>query len=121
CFPKDMLAIINVAKKNNSELSVIETVVNSNNQRKLKMANKIIKECGGNIKGKTIAILGLAFKANTDDIRYSPSLAIIRELVKSGALINAYDREAMENTKKEFGNNPNIRYFTSPYQAAENA
>jgi UDPglucose 6-dehydrogenase len=92
CFPKDIIALENIAKKNDVELSLISSAIKSNNERKIKMAEKIISANGGNIEGKTIAILGLAFKGNTDDIRYSPSITIIKELIKKGAKIYAYDQ-----------------------------
>lgn len=121
CFPKDILALENIAKKNNSELSVVRAVIKSNDTRKLNMVKKVIAACDGNVRGKTIAILGLAFKGNTDDIRYSPSLVIIRELIKLGAKIKTYDKEAIENTKKELGQNTNILYFDNAYEAAKEA
>ena len=121
CFPKDILALENIANKNDVELSLISSAIKSNNKRKIKMAEKIISANGGNIEGKTIAILGLAFKGNTDDIRYSPSITIIKELIKKGAKIYTYDQEAMENTKKELGENSAIKYFATPYEAIESA
>ncbi len=121
CFPKDILALENIAEKNNVELSLINSTIKSNAKRKIKMAEKIITANGGNVDGKTIAVLGLAFKGNTDDIRYSPALVIIRELIKKGAKIHAYDQEAMPNTKKELGENSTIHYFPTPYEAIKNA
>jgi len=121
CFPKDILALENIAEKNNVELSLINSTIKSNAKRKIKMAEKIISANGGNVDGKTIAILGLAFKGNTDDIRYSPAIVIIRELIKKGAKIHAYDQEAMPNTKKELGENSTINYFPTPYEAIKNA
>lgn len=121
CFPKDILALENIAQKNNVELSLINSTIKSNSKRKVKMAEKIIAANGGNVDGKTIAVLGLAFKGNTDDIRYSPALIIIKELIKKGAKIHAYDQEAIENTKKELGENSTIQYFTTPYEAIKNA
>lgn len=121
CFPKDILALENIAEKNNVELSLINSTIKSNAKRKIKMAEKIISANGGNVDGKTIAVLGLAFKGNTDDIRYSPALVIIKELIKKGAKIHAYDQEAMPNTKKELGENSTINYFPTPYEAIKNA
>lgn len=96
CFPKDTLAIVKTAQDNNSPLKIIEAVEQANNQRKKSMAGKVINACGGDVKGKTIAILGLAFKPNTDDMRYAPSLDIIPTLQEAGARIKAYDPESME-------------------------
>ncbi len=121
CFPKDILALENIAKKNSSDLSVIQAVIKSNDVRKLNMVKKIVTICDGDVKDKTIAILGLAFKGNTDDIRYSPALIIVRELAKLGAKVKTYDKEAVENTKKELGQNPNIFYFNNSYEAVKEA
>lgn len=121
CFPKDILALNNIATKNDIELSLVNSTIKSNSIRKVKMAEKIIAANGRNVDGKTIAILGLAFKSNTDDIRYSPAITIIKELVKKGAKIHAYDQEAIENSKKELGENSSIRYFKTSYEAIKNA
>ncbi|MCE3255336.1 MAG: tuaD [Rickettsiaceae bacterium] len=124
CFPKDILALKNIADQNNSDLSLIDATIKSNQERKIKMAQKVINATGGSITGKTIAVLGLAFKGNTDDIRYSPAISIIKELAKKGAKINAYDQAAIENTKKEFEKEnikASISYFENSYQAIENA
>ncbi|MFT6385949.1 MAG: UDPglucose 6-dehydrogenase [Rickettsiales bacterium] len=121
CFPKDILALENIAEKNDVDLSLVSSTIESNSKRKLRMAQKIIAANGGDVSGKTIAILGLAFKGNTDDIRYSPALVIIEELIKNGAKIHAYDPEAIENTKKELADNPEIIYFQDSYQAINKA
>ncbi|MES2677825.1 MAG: UDP-glucose/GDP-mannose dehydrogenase family protein [Pseudomonadota bacterium] len=121
CFPKDILALENIAQKNNIELSLINSTIKSNSKRKIKMAEKIIAANGGSVDGKTIAVLGLAFKGNTDDIRYSPAITIIQELIKRGAKIHAYDQEAIENTKKELGENRAIQYFSRAYEAIKSA
>jgi UDPglucose 6-dehydrogenase len=111
CFPKDILALENIAKNNNTNLSLISSTIKSNSARKLQMVDKIINAGGGNVSGKNIAILGLAFKANTDDIRYSPAITIVKELLKKGAKIQAYDQEATKNSQAEIGQNNNISYF----------
>ncbi|MFT6331736.1 MAG: UDPglucose 6-dehydrogenase [Lentimonas sp.] len=120
CFPKDIIALENIAKENGTHLSLISSTISSNNARKVQMAKKIISANGNNVEDKTIAVLGLAFKGNTDDVRYSPSLVIIKELLEAGARINAYDPQATENTKKELGENFKIKYFENPYEAIEN-
>ncbi|MDA0902608.1 MAG: UDP-glucose/GDP-mannose dehydrogenase family protein [Proteobacteria bacterium] len=117
CFPKDILALTYVAKKHGSKLSIVDAVIDSNNARKLNMAKRVIANCDG-VKGKEIAVLGLAFKADTDDIRYSPALVVVEELLKAGAKVRVYDQEAMENTKKEL-NNSDITYCNNPYEAAQ--
>lgn len=119
CFPKDILAILNVAKENEVELSVINSVITANSARKIRMAQKISDALGGKISGKKIALLGLAFKANTDDIRYSPAIVIAREFAKNGAKILAHDFEAIENSRRELAEFKNIEFFSDPYQAAK--
>lgn len=121
CFPKDIMAILNVAKEHNVSLSLIDSVITSNKQRKIKMADKISAALNGKIQGKKIAILGLAFKANTDDIRYSPAITIIKELVKKGAEIFAQDFEALDNSKRELAEFKNISFFADPYEAMKDA
>ncbi|MEX2451577.1 MAG: UDP-glucose/GDP-mannose dehydrogenase family protein [Rhodospirillales bacterium] len=99
CFPKDTLALVRTAQDAGSPLELVETVADYNNRRKRKMADKIIAACGGSVSGKTIAVLGLAFKPNTDDMRDSPSLEIVPALQKAGATVRAYDPEAMKEAK----------------------
>jgi UDPglucose 6-dehydrogenase len=99
CFPKDILAILNVAKNNNVDLSLIDSVVNSNKNRIEKMAKKVLHFLGA---GKKIALLGLAFKGNTDDVRYSPAIAVAKKLLEKNVKILAHDFAAIANAKKEF-------------------
>jgi UDPglucose 6-dehydrogenase len=99
CFPKDTQALVKTGQDFGAPLRIVETVVDVNDRRKEKMATKIVDACGGSVAGKTIAILGLAFKPNTDDMREAPSLVIIEELKKAGATIRAFDPEAMEQAK----------------------
>jgi UDPglucose 6-dehydrogenase len=117
CFPKDILAIINIAKENNIKLSLIDSVIDSNQERKIKMAKKISDIFHGEIKNKKIALLGLAFKANTDDIRYSPAISIAQELLKKGAIISAHDFEAIKNAKEEFREFSNIEFVEDVYES----
>lgn len=101
CFPKDTMALCSIAHEAGVPTTVVEAVIESNGRRKKRMV-QVISDClGGNVKGKSIAILGLAFKANTDDIRYSPSLVIIPELEKLGAKLRLHDPEAIENFQTE--------------------
>jgi len=118
CFPKDTLALVRTAQDAGSPLRLVETVAEYNNQRKRNMAGKIISACGGSVDGKTIAILGLAFKPNTDDMRDSPSLDIIPELQKAGASIRAYDPEAMDEAKALL---ENIEWCENAYDTMEGA
>ena len=99
CFPKDTLALVQTAAQAKAPLRIIETVVDINQKRKKSMANKIINACSGNVKNKTIAILGVTFKPNTDDMRDAPSLDIIPNLQAEGANITAYDPEGMNEAK----------------------
>ena len=96
CFPKDTLALVKTAQDAGAPLRIIETVVDINDKRKAKMADKIIAACSGSVKGKTVAVLGLTFKPNTDDMRDSPSLDIVPKLLKAGATVRAYDPEGLK-------------------------
>lgn len=100
CFPKDTLALIKTAQDYDAPIRIVETVVSVNDQRKRAMARKVIQACGGNVRGKTVAVLGLTFKPNTDDMRDAPSLAIIAALQDAGANIRAFDPEGMEQAKR---------------------
>ncbi len=121
CFPKDIMAIVNVAHKHDVELSLINSVIASNKIRQERMVHKIVDALGGEVAGKKIAILGLAFKANTDDIRYSPAISIAQKLSKKGALLKLSDIEAIENSKREFGANDKVEFFADAYEATKDA
>lgn len=109
CFPKDTKALTHIALDAGFPTRIIEAVINANDARKEHMARKIIAACGNSVKGKEIAILGLTFKANTDDMRYSPSLVIIPELIKLGAKIRTYDPVGTKEAKKALvQSQPNI-------------
>ncbi len=95
CFPKDTLALVKTAQDAGAPLRIIETVVDINTRRKKRMAEKIVAACGGSVQGKTIAVLGLTFKPNTDDMRDSPSLDIVPGLQQAGAKVKAFDPEGM--------------------------
>tara|TARA_R110000772_G_scaffold267933_2_gene393244 strand:- start:13997 stop:15319 length:1323 start_codon:yes stop_codon:yes gene_type:complete len=99
CFPKDTLALVRTAQDAGSPLRIVETVVDINAKRKKAMAQKIIDACGGSVSGKTIAVLGLTFKPNTDDMRDSPSLDIVPALIAAGAKVRAYDPKGMDEAK----------------------
>ena len=118
CFPKDTLALVKTAQDYGAPLRMIETVVDVNDKRKAKMADKIIDACGGSVKGKTIAVLGLTFKPNTDDMRDSPSLAIVPALQKAGATVRAYDPEGMHEAKKMMSD---VHFCTDAYDAMKGA
>jgi UDPglucose 6-dehydrogenase len=118
CFPKDTLALMRTAQEAHAPVTIVEATVASNTNRKKRMASKIIEACGGDVSGKTIGILGLTFKPNTDDMRDSPSLDIVPALLAAGARIQAYDPEGMEEAKKEL---TGIEMVEGPYSVAENA
>ena len=99
CFPKDTLALVRTAEEAKSPLRIVEAVVDINDKRKKQMAERVIEACGGSVKGKTIAVLGLAFKPNTDDMRDSPSLDIIPALQAAGAKLRVFDPEAMDEAR----------------------
>ncbi len=99
CFPKDTLALVKTAQDYESPVRLIETTVAVNDNRKRAMARKVIAACGGEVRGKTIGILGLTFKPNTDDMRDAPSLAIVQGLLDHGATVRAYDPEGMDVAK----------------------
>ena len=99
CFPKDTLALLKTAEDVGAPSRIVEAVASVNEARKARMAQKIVKAFGG-VSGKTIAVLGLTFKPNTDDMRDAPSLVILPELTKQGARVRAYDPEGMSEAKK---------------------
>lgn len=99
CFPKDTLALVQIGQNFGTPQTLVDKVVEINKNRQIEMADRIIKACGGNVAGKKIAVLGIAFKPNTDDIREAPSLVIVPALQKAGARISAFDPAAMGNAK----------------------
>ncbi len=117
CFPKDTLALLQIGKENNVPLDVIKATVKTNERQKENAAGKVLTALV-KPKGKTICLLGLSFKPNTDDVRDAPSLFIIKKLLKAGAKIRAYDPVAMAEAKKEF---PKITYCKDAYEAAKGA
>ena len=113
CFPKDCRALVRTAHEAEAPLSIIETVVQANERRKRRMADKIITACGGTLAGKTIAVLGLTFKPNTDDMRDAPSLEVLPRLAAAGAVIRAFDPEGMAEAQKLM---PNLTYCNDAYE-----
>ena len=118
CFPKDALALIKTALDYDLPLRIVETVVAVNDVRKRAMARKVAAALGGSVRGKLIAILGLTFKPNTDDVREAPSIAVITALQDMGAKVRAYDPAGMEQAKRVF---EGIDYADGPYECAEDA
>ncbi len=118
CFPKDTLALVKTAQDYGSPLRIIETVVDINDKRKKRMAEKVVAACGGSVKGKTVAVLGLTFKPNTDDMRDSPSLDILPALQAAGARVVAYDPEGMHEARQML---PGVELAKDAYAAMEGA
>ncbi len=116
CFPKDTLALIKTAQDNDAPIRLIETVASVNDQRKRAMGRKVIGACGGSVYNKTIGILGLAFKPNTDDMRDAPSQMIVTTLEDAGAKIRAFDPESMAQAKPLM---PNVTFCDDAYSCAE--
>lgn len=102
CFPKDTLALVQIGMACGAPQTLVEKVVEVNHRRQYQMVDRVIEICGGDVYGKKIAVLGVSFKPNTDDIREAPSLVIISGLQLAGAQISAYDPVAMENAKTGF-------------------
>jgi UDPglucose 6-dehydrogenase len=118
CFPKDTLALVKTAEDSGTPIRIVETTVAVNDTRKRAMGRKIVAACGGSVRGKKIAVLGLTFKPNTDDMRDAPSLAVIQTLEDGGATVRAFDPEGMAAARPLL---PNVEFATSPYEAAEGA
>jgi UDPglucose 6-dehydrogenase len=118
CFPKDTLALTKLAADARSPMRLVETLVDVNEKRKVTMAHKIIKACGGTVKGKTIAVLGLTYKPNTDDMRDAPSLVIVPILQEAGARIVAFDPEGAKSAEALL---PGVEFASGPYSCLEGA
>jgi UDPglucose 6-dehydrogenase len=118
CFPKDCRALVRTAGEAGAGLAIVETVLRVNDARKRRMSEKIAAACGGSLAGKSLAVLGLTFKPNTDDMRDAPSLEILPRLIAAGARIRAFDPEGMDEAKKLM---PELAYCRDAYQAMEGA
>src|SRR5437016_5052016 len=118
CFPKDAMALIKTGQDNEAPLRIVETVVAVNDQRKRAMARKVANAFGGNLRGKSIAVLGLTFKPDTDDMREAPSIPLITGLLDMGAKVRAHDPVGMEQARKEL---PDIEYCNDPYACVKGA
>jgi UDPglucose 6-dehydrogenase len=115
CFPKDTLALVRTAQEYGSPARVIETVVQVNDTRKGSMAARVRRACGGSVRGKTIGVLGVAFKPNTDDVREAPSLCLVPALQDAGATVRAYDPAAMREAAPLL---PDVEWCHDAYDAA---
>ena len=118
CFPKDTLALLQTAADNEVPLRIVEATVQVNDTRKRAMGRKVIKAMGGDARSKTVGVLGLTFKPDTDDMRDAPSLALIQALQDAGATVKAYDPEGFEQARPLL---KNVEFSPSPYAAAEGA
>ncbi len=118
CFPKDTLALVRTAQEAGSPVQIVETVERVNKARKIGMATRIIAACGGDVRGKKIGLLGLAFKPNTDDMRDAPSIDIVAALLAAGAKVHAFDPEAMEQARPMM---PGVTFADEPYACADGA
>jgi len=118
CFPKDTLALLKTAEDYEAPVTIVTATVDANNNRKHAMVDRVVNACGGNVSGKTIGILGLTFKPNTDDMRDSPSLEIIPALQKLGAKIRAYDPEGRHQAEPML---PGVEFADGAYEAVEGA
>jgi UDPglucose 6-dehydrogenase len=118
CFPKDTLALLKTAEDYQAPLRIVESVVKVNDARKRAMGRKVVQALGGEARGRTVALLGLTFKPNTDDMREAPSLSIVQALQDSGAIVRGYDPEGTEQARPLM---PGVEFFDSPYLAAAGA
>jgi UDPglucose 6-dehydrogenase len=118
CFPKDTEALIATGQRYGAPLNIVETVVAVNSARKSAMVDKILAACGGSLEGKTVAVLGLTFKPNTDDMREAPSLVIVPALIAHGAQVRAYDPHGMAEARKLM---PTLETATDPYACMDGA
>ncbi|RKQ72802.1 UDP-glucose dehydrogenase family protein [Oceanibaculum indicum] len=118
CFPKDTLALVRTAQEAGSPLRIVETVVDINDRRKRQMADKIVAFMGGSVAGKTIAVLGVTFKPNTDDMRDAPSLVILPALIGAGATVRAYDPVGMEEAARHIDG---VAWCEGAYEAMDGA
>ena len=119
CFPKDTLALVRIAQEAGAPSRLVETVVAVNDARKSGMAARVIAACGGSVRGKTIAVLGLTFKPETDDMRDSPAIPIVARLAEDGAAVRAYDPEGMQAARPLLP--PSVTYCADAHDAARGA
>ena len=119
CFPKDTLALVKTAQDIGAPLRLIETTVAINDQRKRAMARKVVMACGGDVRGKRVAALGLTFKPNTDDMREAPSVSILQALVDLGAKVSAYDPAGLEQARSVI--NEKVTFAADPYDCVRDA
>ncbi len=118
CFPKDTLALVHTARTLGAPTGIVEAVEAGNRERKRRMTNKVVESCGGSVAGKTVAILGLSFKQNTDDVRDAAAIDIARGLLAAGAKVRVYDPQAMERARPLI---PEATFCPNAYDCAQGA
>jgi UDPglucose 6-dehydrogenase len=118
CFPKDTRALIKIAQDHDVQLRIVEAVLGVNDNRKRAMARKVANAAGGGLRGKTVAVLGLTFKPDTDDMREAPSIPLVTGLLDMGAKVRAHDPVGMQQAREEL---PDIQYCDDPYVCAKGA
>ena len=118
CFPKDTRALVKIAQDHDVQLRIVEAVLSVNDNRKRAMARKVASASGGSLRGKTVAVLGLTFKPDTDDMREAPSIPLVTGLLDLGARVRAHDPVGMEQARREL---PDIEYCDDPYACARGA
>jgi len=121
CFPKDVQALVRTAREAGQGLKILQSVEDANEEQKYVLANKIVKRLGEDLSGKTIALWGLAFKPNTDDMREAPSRVLIEELNKTLKKKKAYDPVATHEAQRIYGDEPRLTYATTPMDALDGA
>jgi UDPglucose 6-dehydrogenase len=118
CFPKDTVALIRTAQEADAPINIVETVISVNDARKKALASRVIDACGGSVEGKIVAVLGLTFKPNTDDMREAPSLVLVPALQQAGAVVRAHDPQGMEQARPLLSG---VRFCDNPYEATDGA
>ena len=118
CFPKDTRALVKIAQDHDVQLRIVEAVLGVNDNRKRAMARKVSNAAGGSLRGKTVAVLGLTFKPDTDDMREAPSIPLVTGLLDMGAKVRAHDPVGMEQARQEL---PDIEYCDDPYACVRGA
>jgi UDPglucose 6-dehydrogenase len=121
CFPKDVKALIKTASDEGQELLVLKAVEAANDRQKHVLVDKVTKRFGKDLSGKRLAVWGLAFKPNTDDMREATSRVVLDELFKLGATVTAYDPVAMDEARRIFGDEPRLQYAANPNAALDGA
>jgi UDPglucose 6-dehydrogenase len=118
CFPKDTSALARIGQENGVPMRITETVIGVNDHVRRRMIDKILDLCGGSVNGKAIAVLGVTFKPNTDDMREAPSLTIVPALIGAGAQVRVVDPQGRREGEKLL---PGVAWMTDPYEAAAGA